>query len=117
MTVSINSTTVPSPMRLRGEYKHEKFRELRKSGEGASVSAGARRSTWRFRSLSIADWEWWTTTLLSGAASLTAAAVLWDDGDDETSFSSVTVRYPTSDGIRGGRHQNVEIVIDTMIPA
>lgn len=115
MAVSINSVNIPSPMNQRGHYQYLPHGEIRKNGEGASVTAGTARAMWRFRNLTIADWEWWTTTLMSGAASLTSAAVLWDDGDDETSFSSVTVRYPTSDGVRNGRHQNVEIVVDTMI--
>lgn len=117
MTVSINSVTIPQSIRERGKYIHTRHLETKSNGAGAAVTAGTRRSEWTFKSLKASDYAWWVTTLLGGAPSLTAAAVLWDDLDVETSFSTVTVHYPTYDDRRNGRYWNVKIVIDTMVAA
>lgn len=118
MTVSINSITIPTPMRERGSYVYERNSAEVINGLGETVTAGLPRVIWTFPSLSPTEYAWWTTTLLNGANSLRCAAVLWDDHDVETNFSSVVVRYPKPpEGRRNGRYRNVQIIIDSMVKA
>lgn len=118
MAVSINAIAIPSPMRLRGSYIYKRFGIKVDNGLGVTQSAGLPSAVWTFPSLSLSDYSWWTTTILAGAASVEVPAVLWDDNNVEVTFTSVVVRYPESpDGIKNGRYQNVQIIIDTMVEA
>lgn len=118
MTVSINGTQIPAPMRDRGFPIPKRFGEKVDNGLAETVTAGLASLTWTFPSMSLADWQWWTTTILNGQPSLQCPAVLWNDQRVETSYSSVIVRYPDPpDKVRNGRLYNVVIKIDTMVAA
>jgi len=118
MTVSINSITIPAPMRDRGSYVYDRFPTREDNGLGETVTAGLPSAVWTFNNLSPTEYAWWVTTLLAGVASLQCAAVLWDDKDVETNFTSVIVRYPKApEGRKNGRYRNVQIIIDTMVAA
>lgn len=118
MTVSINSITIPSPMRLRGSYVYDRFPTTVDNGMGETQTAGLPKAVWTFTMLSPSEYTWWTTTLLAGAASKQCAAVLWDDNDVETTFTSVIVRYPKApEGRKNGYYRNVQIIIDAMVKA
>lgn len=118
MTVSINGTNIPSPMRDRGFPVPERFAERVDNGLAETVTAGYESLVWTFPSLSLSEWQWWTSTLLNKQPSLKCPAVLWDDQGAEVSYSSVVVHYPDKpQRISNGRYYNVVIRIDSMVRA
>lgn len=116
MTISILGHVPPASILNRGRYVYKPWEEMRVSGAGVSVVSGLAKLTWSFNSLSAADYAWWVTTVLAGNPSRSGVATLWDDLNAEHSFSSVTVRYPAYEEMRGNRYWSVAVNIDTMIP-
>lgn len=116
MTVSINSITIPTPMRDRGSYVYSRNSAEVINGLGETTTAGLPSAVWTFPSLSPTEYAWWVTTLLGGANYIKCAAVLWNALDVETSYSQVIVRHPKPpEGRKNGRYRNVQIIIDTMV--
>lgn len=117
MTVSINGVAIPQRIRDRGNYVVQPNAEVRRNGAGARVGAGVGRARWEWTRLSKDDFAYWATTVCQGQLSRTVPAVLWDATDNEVSYSSVTISYPTYEGREVGFYLNVVVEFEAMVKA
>lgn len=112
--MQINSTALPAPMDERGDvYLFQPPPTVARNGAGLAVTAGVSRLTWRWASMSAADFAWWTTTLLGGAASVEfTQAKFMNHLQTLTTYTHCIVHRPTFETVRNGLYINVTVEIE-----
>lgn len=109
MAMSIGGVSLPSTIEENGSgYRFSPPELLHDNGLGEPVIAYYASLKWTFSLMTPSDYDWITETLLTGLRSKKfASATLYDDNRDSQSYTSLTVRRPTHDGISNGWYRNV----------
>jgi len=93
-TPSINGTPIPNTLDYRGTYRFKRFDTRTQSGAASVLTDEFKTVQWQFWSVKRSELLWWNNTLLGGAPSLQiTSAELWDDNNNEQTYTDGTV-YP-----------------------
>lgn len=106
MAVTIDGHVVPTAMVGRGEYDFPRAPIIRNNGAGVAVRAPVRSLTWKFRTMSTTELDFWNTTVLVGAESkeCIGTLILKDPtvGGAEVAFTSCVIDAPDQGDIPVG---------------
>ena len=116
MPAEIQSVSIPLPMAERGStYLFEPRQTIGRNGAGAAVTLPYARLTWKWQTMSAADFAFWYTTAAAGAASrVITQAKLYNHLQTLQTFTAGIVYAPTYETMKNGEYINVTVTIESL---
>lgn len=113
---TVQSITIPSPMDERGSmYQFLPRQLIGRNGAGTAVTIPNATLTWRWSTLTPAEFAFWYTTVCQGNPSRAiTSAQLYNHLQTLQTFTTGIVYSPTYETFREGMYINVVVTIEAL---